>query len=236
MSYQVFITNPKEGITVARLIISIRGPKPETYQYEYGASDRDIAERGFLLFNYHPDQWGSGHNYSSVGAPGTRISGLPIRLMDSWGQAKKSISEGEISKASSMRATAEGRNDGAILVASFTVDQVRRMGGIGINVPFDRGKGQPSTLLDPIVEKGGLFLKIKNKNEIAKLDSGLRTRFNSEGYLLGSTGELFIPQMLSAEEYRDQILVFRPNREGDKFRSYWLRDVREGREGEVSRL
>lgn len=78
MSYQVFRTSPKEGITVARLIASIRGPKPETYQYEHGASDRDIAERGFLLFNYHPDQWGGGHNYSSVGAPGTRISGLPI--------------------------------------------------------------------------------------------------------------------------------------------------------------
>lgn len=236
MSYQIFRTNPNEGITVARRIAQIRGPNPETYQYEYGASDRDISDRGFLLSNYDFDQWGGGHNYSSVEAPGTRVSGLPISLMDNRAQAIQSISRGEISKASSMRSSAEGRNDGAILVANFTVDQVQKMGGIGINVPFDRRKGQPSTLLDPIVEKGGLLLRIRDVDELAKLDSVLRSRFNSEGYLLGSTGELFIPQMLPIEEYRDQILVFRPDKEGDGLHSYWLRDVREGREGEVSRL
>lgn len=156
--------------------------------------------------------------------------------MDNREQAIKSISRGEILKASSMRSTTESRNDGAILVASFTVDQVRRMGGIGINVPFDRREGQPSTLLDPIVQKGSLFLRTRDIGELTKLDPGLRSRFNSEGYLLGSTGEMFIPQMLPLEEYRDQILVFRPDKEGDGFHRYWLKDVREGREGEVSRL
>jgi len=129
MSYQVFRTNSKEGITVARLITQIRGPKPETYQYDYGASDRDIFERGFLLFNYHPDQWGGGHNYSSVGAPGTRISGLPIRLMESRNSAINAITRGELSKASSMRSTTEGRDDGAILLSSFTPEQIHGMGG-----------------------------------------------------------------------------------------------------------
>ena len=129
MSYQVFKTNPQEGITVARLIAQTRGPKPQTYAYEYGASDRDIFERGFLLFNYHPDQCGGGHNYSSVGAPGTRVSGLPVRLMDGRKQAIDSITRGEISKASSMRSTTEGRNDGVILLVSFTQEQISQMGG-----------------------------------------------------------------------------------------------------------
>lgn len=236
MLYQVFETNPEEGITVARFIAPIRGPKPNTYAYEYGASDRDIFEKGFLLFNYHPDQWGGGHHYSYFGATGTRISGLSVRLMDGRKQAIDSITRGEIWKASSMRATTGSRNDGAILFVSFTPEQISKMGGIGVNVPFDRQKGQPSTLLDLVVEKDRLRLKIRDLDLLERLDSGLRTRFNSEGYLLGSTGEFFIPNMLPVEEYRDQILVFRPNIEGEGFYSYWLRDIREHREGDVSRL
>lgn len=237
MPYQIFRTNPNEGITVARSIAQTRGPKPETCQYDYGASDREISEHGFLLFNYHPDQWGDGRNYSSVETPGTRINGLPIRLMEGRNQAIELISRGELSKASSMRSTTEGRNDGAILLTSFTLEQIRKMGGVGVNIPFDRREGRASTLLEPIiVEKGVLQLKIRDLNELANLDSGLKRRFNSEGYLLGSTGEFFIPQMLPIEEYRDQILVFRPNREDDAFHSYLLKDVREDREGDVSRL
>lgn len=240
MSNEIFKANPDEGIILVRTIAApIRRPISGTDQYELGASDRSIAKEGFLLFNYHPDQWGGGHIYSIIEAPGTKVNGLPVRLMDSREQAIKSISSGKIQKAWSMRSTTRGGNDGAILVASFTVEQVRKMGGIGINTPFDRQEGLTSALLDPVVEKDDLLLKIRDMNELAKLYPGLRIRFNSEGYLLGSLGELFIPRMLPIEEYRDQILVFRPDKEGEGFHSYWLRDTREGREGregEVSRL
>lgn len=236
MSDQIFKANPDEGITVVRIVAApVRRPKSGTDQYEMGASDGNIAKEGFLLFNYHPDQWGGGHIYHVVEAPGTKVDGLPVKLMDSREQAIKSISRGEVQKAWSMRSTTEGSNDGAILVASFTPEQILKM-GVGVNIPFDRHEGLASTLLNPVVEKGDLLLKIRDMNELAKLYTGLRIRFNSEGYLLGSLGEFFIPQMLPIEEYRDQILVFRPDKEGNDFHSYWLRDIREGREGEVSRL
>ena len=76
MAYPLFQTKTANGIVVARKISFVR--KPE--QQLYGITDQAIYERGFLNFNYHPDQWG-GISYSYGGFPGTKINGLPIQLV-----------------------------------------------------------------------------------------------------------------------------------------------------------
>ena len=134
MSYPLFRAKAGDGIVVARRINFIRKPEENLY----GVSDRDIYERGLLNFNFHPDQWG-GIIHSYGGFPGTKVTGLPVMLMDNLASAEAMISEGGVAPVSQFRSDKNGKDDGAILLTTFTVDQVHKM-GIGINVPFDEGK------------------------------------------------------------------------------------------------
>lgn len=234
-TFSIFKANPNQGIVTARMIHFYR--KPETGLY--GITDEDIYKRGFLNFNYHPDQWGGQSNYTH-GFPGTKVNGLPIRLMTDIDEATSRISEGKLFPASSMRSKIDGKNDGAILLANFSLEQIRKM-GLGFNAIFDMRKGQQtSTLLTPEVKDDSLLLRIKDLNDLTKIDPGLKTRFNSEGYLIGNAGEFYIPEMLPIEEYRDKLLVFRPDKEGDGFHHQYLaRDIeirKEGIEGKLGQF
>lgn len=105
--------------------------------------------------------------------------------------------------------------------------------GIGINIPFDRAKGQPFVELTPEIRGDDLFLRIKNPDELAMLDSGLRDRLNKEGLLLGSTGEFYLRKVPTTPEgYINALLVFRPDKEGDGFNNrYWAKDIKVNGEG-----
>ncbi len=219
--YSIFKADTQEGIVVARLIHYIRKPEMNLY----AVSDKDIYENGFLNFNHHPDQRGAGSIYSSVNAKGTKVNGLPVRLMDAWETATQKIENGGLFPASSMKSKKEGHNDGAILLTRFSLEQVLKM-GFGINTPFDMSKSRPYTELTPEAREDGLYLRIKRKESLNEIDASLRARFDSSGYLLGNSGEFYIPQMLSVEEYRDCLLVFRPNDNGNGFhRMYWAKDI-----------
>lgn len=227
--YPRFRADAQEGLVVVRLIHYFRKPEERLY----GISDEDIYKRGFLNFNYHPDQRtvGSvylnfaGSVYSSVNAKGTKVNGLPVRLMDTWETAVQKIENGKLFPSSSMKSKKEDHNDGAILLTRFSLEQLLKM-GFGINTPFDMSNNKPYAELTPEERDEGLYLKIKRGESLNEIDAGLRSRFDSEGYLLGSDGEFYIPQMLSIEEYRDRLLVFRPDDMGNGFhRRYWAKDI-----------
>lgn len=217
--HTVFKADAAEGIVLARLL---HYAKPVNGLH--GVSDREIYNRGFLNFNYHPDQIGSGPFYSTFDGYGTKVDGLPVRLMEGMETSMERISEGRLFPASSMRSKAKGHNDGAILLARFSPDQVATM-GIGVNLPFDSGMGQPFAELVPDVRNGELFLKIKESNT-SKIDPTLRERFDPDGHLTGSYGEFYVQKMPHVNEYRDRLLVFRPDRKGSGFRRrYWAKDI-----------
>lgn len=217
----LFKANVREGMVVARLIHYVR--KPEIGLY--GVSDQDIYEKGFLNFNYHPDQRGAGSVYSSFNASGTKVNGLPVRLMEAWETATSEIENENLFPASSMKSKRADHDDGAILLTMFSLKQLLRM-GFGINTPFDMSKNRPYTELTPEVREEGLFLRIERVESLYEIDAGLRTRFDHSGYLLGSTGEFYIRQMLPVEEYREGLLVFRPDKDGNWFhKKYWAKDI-----------
>ena len=217
----LFEANVQDGIVVARLIHYFRNPEINLY----GVSDRDIYEKGFLNFNHHPDQKGVGPIYSNFNARGTKVAGLPVRLMESWEKATLEIENGELFPASSMKSENEGHHDGAILVARFSLEQLLKM-GFGINTPFDMSEKKPYVKLSPEEKEGKIYLKIKSEESLDEIDAGLKTRFDLSGHLLGSSGEFYIPQMLPVEEYRDCSLVFRPDDNGNGFHTkYWMKDI-----------
>jgi len=176
------------------------------------------------LTDFHPDQRNTGAIYTSFNAIGTKVDGLPVRLMESWETAMQQIENGKLFLASSMKSKNEDYNDGAILLARFSFEQLTKM-GFGINIPFDSRKNKPYAELLPEEKENKLFLKIKTGEYLDKLDAGLRTRFDSSGFLLGSSGEFYIPEMLPTKEYLDCLLVFRPDDSGNCFhRKYWAND------------
>jgi hypothetical protein len=216
-----FETKASEGIVLARLIHYIRKPEINLY----GVSDEDIYEKGFLNFNHHPDQKGLGKIYHSFGARGTKVNGLPVRLMNSWENAIQRIGSGKLFPASSMKSKNENYNDGAILIAKFSFEQLIKM-GFGINIPFKESDKKPYVKLLPEVIRDNLYLKIKEDEILNEIDFGLLARFDSQGYLTGNDGEFYIPKMLPIEEYRDSLFVFRPNYKENCFnKKYWIKDA-----------
>lgn len=146
-------------------------------------------------------------------------------------ESTQMVSEGKLFPASEMRSRIDGKNDGAILLANFSIEEVRKM-GLGFNILFDMHKGQPYTQLTPEVKDNSLLLRIKELDDLGKIDPGLRARFDDAGYVLGNDGEFYIPKMLPMEEYRDKLLVFRPDKEGNGFHhQYWARDIEIRKEG-----
>ncbi len=214
--YTVFKADATEGIVLARILQYVRPMS------RHGVSDQDIYDRGFLNFNNHPDQRSAGPSYTVFGGYGTKVYGLPVRLMEGMRASIEHVSKGGLSPAEPLRSKSAEHNDGAILLARFTLDQVVKM-RIGVNIPFDSGEGQPYTDLVPDVRRDGVFLNASDN--LAKLNPVLRERFDSDGHLIGSHGEFYVRVMPPAEEYRDGLLVFRPNRKGKGFRKYWAKDI-----------
>lgn len=221
----IYRADPQEGIVIARILQFYR--KPESGLL--GVSDREIYENGVLNFNYHPDQWGEPAGYTH-GYRGTKVNGLPVRLMTNMEEVVLRVSEGRLSPATALRSKVEGKLSGAILLATFSLEQISNM-GLGYNTMFDTNQGQPFTLLIPEVVDNSLLLRIKDIDELIKINPYVRARFDRDGYLLGNDGEFYIPQIPAIEEYRDKILVFRPESDGNSFRQYWIKDVLLGKEG-----
>lgn len=234
MAYNsLFKANPAEGLVIARINTFYRKPERGIY----GVSDQEIYERGFLNFNFHPDQWGGPSGYTH-GFRGTKVNGLPVRLMPGLDEAVKKITEGKLFPAAGLRSRIEGKIDGAILLSTFSIEQIRKM-GLGYNTMYDMSQGQPFVLLEPEIINGDLLLKIIEPDNKTEINPFVRARFNSEGYLFGNDGEFYIPTMLSPEDYRHNLQVFRPNKEGEGFSNYWAKDIPaegENNEGKLRRF